>query len=191
MTHHLRVLASVPMSVPALALLALLALAAPASASQPPTGQDTSALQFHGFRAGARLDELDGLIRRLDGGRLRCDRAKRDRRVSECRGTVMDSAIGAPVKIWVSAIDSVAGIITISGGVDAETLDRWRRSVEARYGRVGAQAQGSQWMMQWVRRGRMLRLTWRTDRGERTASVSLVDGRVLDAWGAKRASASP
>ncbi len=38
-------------------------------------------------------------------------------------------------------------------------------------------------MMQWVRRGRMLRLTWRTDRRGRTASVSLVDGRVLDAWG--------
>jgi hypothetical protein len=103
----------------------------------------------------------------------------------------MDSAIGAPVKLWISAIDSVAGIITISGGVDAETLDRWRRSVEARYGRVGAQAQGSQWMMQWVRRGRMLRLTWRTDRGKRTASVSLVDGRVLDAWGRNRAPASP
>jgi hypothetical protein len=56
---------------------------------------------------------------------------------------------------------------------------------------VGAKAQGSQWMMQWVRRGRMLRLTWRTDRGKRTASVSLVDGRVLDAWGQKRAAASP
>ena len=41
-------------------------------------------------------------------------------------------------------------------------------------------------MMQWVRRGRMLRLTWRTERGERTASVSLVDGRVLDGWGGGR-----
>ena len=28
----------------------------------------------------------------------------------------------------------------------------------------------------------MLRLTWRIERGEKTASVSLVDGRVLDAW---------
>ena len=56
-------------------------------------------------------------------------------------------------------------------------------AIESRYGRVGAKVQGSQWMMQWVRQGRMLRLTWRTERGERTASVSLVDGRVLDAWG--------
>jgi len=179
-----------PLRAPALAL-ALLSIAASASASPTAAAQDTSALQFHGFRAGARLDELDGLIRRLDGGRLRCDRAKRDRRVSECRSTVMDSAMGGAVKIWVSAIDSVAGVITLSAGVDGETLDRWRRRIESRYGRVGPQVQGSQWMMQWVRRGRMLRLTWRTDRGERTASVSLVDGRVLDEWGRKRAAASP
>jgi hypothetical protein len=184
MTHPLRALA---LALP----LALLSLAAPASASPTSTTQDTSALQFHGFRAGARLDELDGLTRRHDGGRLRCDRAKRDRRVSECRGTVMDSAMGGAVRIWVSAIDSVAGVITLSAGVDGETLHRWRRRIEARYGRVGAQVQGSQWMMQWVRQGRMLRLTWRTDRGERTASVSLVDGRVLDEWGRKRAAASP
>jgi len=179
-----------PLRVSALAL-ALLAVAASASASAGPTAQDTSALQFHGFRAGARLDELDDLIRRLDGGRLRCDRAKRDRRVSECRSTVRDSAMGGAVKVWVSAIDSVAGVITLSAGVDAETLDRWRRRIESRYGRVDAKAQGRQWMMQWVRRGRMLRLTWRTDRGERTASVSLVDGRVLDEWGRKRAATSP
>ncbi len=179
-----------PLRVPALAL-GLLARAAAASASAGLTAQDTSALQFHDFRAGARLDELDDLIRRLDGGRLRCDRAKRDRRVSECRSTVRDSAMGGAVKVWVSAIDSVAGVITLSAGVDAETLDRWRRRIEARYGRVGAKAQGAQWMMQWVRRGRMLRLTWRTDRGKRTASVSLVDGRVLDEWGRKRTAASP
>jgi hypothetical protein len=182
MTHPLRVSA---------VALTLLSLAASASASTGPGAQDTSALQFHGFRAGARLDELDGLIRRLGGGRLRCDRAKRDRRVSECRGTVRDSAMGGTVKVWVSAIDSVAGVLTLSAGVDGETLDRWRERIEARYGRVGAKAQGSQWMMQWVRRGRMLRLTWRTDRGRRTASVSLVDGRVLDEWGRKRAAASP
>jgi hypothetical protein len=42
-------------------------------------------------------------------------------------------------------------------------------------------------MMQWVRRGRMLRLTWRAEKNSKTASVSLVDGRVLDAWGRSRA----
>lgn len=186
MTHPLRS----PALAPALAL-ALLTLATSAAASTIPAPQDTSALQFHGFRAGARLGELDSLIRRLDGGRLRCDRAKRDRRVSECRGTVRDSAMGGAVQVWVSAIDSVAGVITLSAPVDDATLDRWRKLIESRYGRVSAKAQGSQRMMQWVRRRRMLRLTWRTDRGERTASVSLVDGRVLDEWGRKRPAASP
>ena len=62
-----------------------------------------------------------------------------------------------------------------------------RRHRGAQYGQVGARAQGTQWMMQWVRRGRMLRLTWRQERGDKVASVSLVDGRVLDGWGRDRA----
>ena len=89
--------------------------------------------------------------------------------------------------LWVSAIDSVAGIITISADLDSERLDRWREGIVAKYGRVGARSQGSQWMMQWVRRGRMLRLTWRMERKGKVASVSLVDGRTLDAWGRSRA----
>lgn len=178
----------------ALALLVLLSPfaqpAVPAFAAPPAAPQDTSALQFHGFRAGARLEELDALVRR-GGGRMRCDRAARDPRVSECRGTVTDSALGGPVDVWISAIDSAAGVVALSAAVDAERLDRWRRTIESRYGVVRTKAQGSQRMMQWVRRGRMLRLTWRIEAGERTASVSLVDGRVLDAWGAERATASP
>jgi hypothetical protein len=172
-------------SVPALALAFWLASTAqPVSAT--PLAPDSSALQFHGFRAGARIDEIDAHLRRLQGGELRCDRAKADRRVTECRGRFSDPGLGGPVELWISAIDSVAGIITISGGIDSDQLDRWREGIVASYGRVGARAQGSQWMMQWVRRGRMLRLTWRTERGEKVASVSLVDGRVLDAWGRSR-----
>jgi hypothetical protein len=179
-------------SLRAATLLLALVFAAPASPARAMTTaitQDTSALRFHRYRAGARLDELDRVIRG-NGGRLRCDRAKRDRRVMECRGTVSDSALGVPVEVWVSAIDSVSGVLTLSAELDGETLDRWRRRIEASYGRVSIRFQGSQRMMQWVRRGRMLRLTWRTERGKRTASVSLVDGRVLDGWGANR-SASP
>ena len=175
-------------SLRAATLFSALVLAAPvppARAMSTAIAQDTSAMRFHRYRAGARLDELDGVIRGHDG-RLRCDRARRDRRVMECRGTVTDSALGVPVEVWVSAIDSVSGVLTLSAELDAETLDRWRRRIEASYGRVTIRAQGSQRMMQWVRRGRMLRLTWRTERGKRTASVSLVDGRVLDRWGASQ-----
>ncbi|HET6580100.1 MAG TPA: hypothetical protein VFG66_17395 [Gemmatimonadales bacterium] len=163
-------------------LLASLVLPGGAAAAQPVAG-DTAALEFHGFRAGAHLAELQAMVRGIDGGLLRCDRAKADHRVSECRGTLDDPALGGPVSLWISAIDSVASVITISASVAPAQLDRWREAVEHRYGRVDASVQGSQWMMQWVRRGRMLRLTWRVERGERVASVSLVDGRVLDSWG--------
>jgi hypothetical protein len=162
-------------------VLALLLLPATASGVTRP---DTSALHFRGFRAGARLDELDALLRR-HGGRLRCDRAKQDPKVSECRGRVSDSATGS-INVWVSAMDSAAGVITLSAAVDSSALGAWRRDLEQRYGRVAVQRQGGQSMQQWVRRGRMLRLTWRTERGELTASVSLIDGHVLDAWGAGR-----
>jgi hypothetical protein len=147
---------------------------------------DSSVLQFHGFEAGARLNEIEARLRRLGGGRLRCDLAKADRRVSECRAVITNADLGGTVNLWVSAIDSVAGVITLSCDSAGERLDRWRRRIEARYGRVGATVRGNEWMMQWVRRGRMLRLTWRTDRGAKAASVSLVDGRVLDGWGRSR-----
>lgn len=164
--------------------LFLLAAARPVSAELMPA--DTARLEFHGFRAGATLAELQTLLQALDGGRLRCERAKADRRVSECRAMVTDVELGERVNLWVSAIDSVASVITLSSSVSAGQLDRWRRAIERRYGRVNATVQGSQWMMQWVRQGRMLRLTWRIERGEKVASVSLVDGRVLDAWGRER-----
>ena len=164
-----------------LLLVTLLLLPATAVGAAPP---DTSALHFRGFRAGARLGELDALLRR-HGGRLRCDRAKKDPKVSECRGSVRDSAVGS-ISVWVSAMDSAAGVITLSAAVDSTALRGWRGELERRYGPVAVQRQGAQSMQQWVRRGRMLRLTWRTERGELTASVSLVDGRVLDRWGAGR-----
>jgi hypothetical protein len=167
--------------------LALLTVApfrdAPAALGSAP---DTSTLQFHGFEAGARLDEIEARLHGLDGGHLRCDRAKVDHRVTECRAVITDAALGGTVNLWVSAIDSVAGVITLSSEFAGDRLDRWRRHIESRYGRVGAKVRGSEWMMQWVRRGRMLRLTWRTDRGAKVASVSLVDGRVLDRWGRSR-----
>jgi hypothetical protein len=164
-------------------VLALLLVPASAFAVIP---QDTSALHFGGFRAGARLADLDVVLRRKRGGRLHCDQAKRDPRVSECRGALRDSTAGL-VRVWVSALDSVAGVITLSSALDSAGLQRWRRDLERRYGRVVAKSQGSQTMLQWVRRGRMIRLTWRLERGELAASVSLVDGRVLDGWGGGRA----
>jgi hypothetical protein len=168
-----------------LPMVLLIAWVRAAWATQYPA--DTSALEFHGFRAGASLAELERLARGFGARQLHCDRAKADRHVTECRATLNDPNLGGTVNLWISAMDSAAGIITLSRPLTADQLDRWRTTIEGRYGRVDAQAQGAQHMMQWVRRGRMLRLTWRTDGGGQVASVSLVDGRVLDAWGQGRA----
>jgi hypothetical protein len=148
--------------------------------------RDTSSLQFLGFRAGARLDELSQRLRSAGGGPLRCKRARTDDRVSECRGVLRNPDVGPDVDLWVSAIDSVAGVMTLSGRVDSTQLEDWRQTLQDRYGRVGTRVQGSQSMLQWVRRGRMIRLTWRLERQGKMASVSLVDGHVLDSWGRAR-----
>lgn len=151
-----------------------------------PMAPDTSGLQFLGFRAGASLDELSLQMQSLGGGRLRCRGARVDHRVSECRGQLPSGVQGGRIDVWVSAIDSMAGVITLSGVVASARLDFWRRALLDRYGAVGAKVQGSQSMLQWVRRGRMLRLTWRLEAGGRVASVSLVDGHVLDDWARAR-----
>lgn len=152
-------------------------------AKATPMAPDTVGLQFFGFRAGARLDELQRHLSGIGGGRLRCRLSRVDPRVSECRAILSDRETGRSVELWVSAIDSLAGVITLSGVVAPGQLENWRDMLEKSYGRVGPRTQGAQWMLQWVQRGRMIRLTWRLERGGKVASVSLVDGHVLDGWG--------
>jgi hypothetical protein len=149
---------------------------------------DRYALEFLGFRAGARLDELSRQLEDAGGRPLRCRRAKADHRVMECRGMLPARSDGTAVDLWISAIDSTAGVMALSSRLDTDQLAAWRRTLQDRYGRVGIRVQGTQSMQQWVRRGRMLRLTWRLQQQDQIASVSLVDGHVLDGWGRTRMS---
>jgi hypothetical protein len=169
--------------VRALAVASLLLAPTLLGANAATAAPDTAVLQFLGFRPGARLDELQLHLRAIGGSRMRCRQSRIDRRVNECRAVLNDQGLGGSVAVWVSAMDSLAGVITLSGVVAPGQLQRWRETLEGSYGRVGTRVQGTQWMLQWVRRGRMIRLTWRQERGERVASVSLVDGHVLDGWG--------
>jgi hypothetical protein len=169
--------------VRALVLSSLLVVPTLHGANPAPTAPDTSVLEFLGFRAGARLDELALHLRGLGGSKMYCRRSRIDVRVSECRAALHQPQLGWSVELWVSAMDSAAGVIMLSGVLPPGQLEQWRQVLEARYGRVGARSQGTQSTLQWVRRGRMIRLTWRLERGEKVASVSLVDGHVLDGWG--------
>jgi hypothetical protein len=179
-----------PTAVNALTLAGLLLLPAVSRAAAAQLERDTSNLQFFGFRAGARLEELDLHLRGLGGKRLRCKRARTDQRVSECRVILSNPELGNRVTLWVSAIDSAAGVMTLSGVVVPGQLERWRSVLQHGYGLVAKRVQGTQSMLQWVRRGRMIRLTWRLEGGEKVASVSLVDGRVLDDWGRTQTAAT-
>lgn len=160
----------------ALLLLVVAPLPAQTTALLPP-------LAFLGFEAGAELAAVGQQVTALGGRGLHCDRSRRDHTVQDCRGTVIDPASGRPLALWLSAIDSLSGILTLSGPVTGGQLDSLKQALERSYGVVGARVQGGQWMQQWIRRGRMLRLTWRIESGVKLASVSLVDGRVLDGWG--------
>jgi len=163
-------------------LFAILASRAAPGAAQAPLPP----LSFLGFEAGARLDAVSLQVQALGGTGLRCDRSRRDRSVSECRATLFDPVWSRPVSLWLSAMDSASGVLTLSGPVTGEQLDGWKTELETSYGGVGARVQGPQWMLQWVRQGRMLRLTWRIDNNVKVASVSLVDGWILDDWGRSR-----
>jgi hypothetical protein len=165
------------------ALTLTLAVAPPASGQ----GRGTlPPLSFLGFEAGARLDVVSQQVQALGGTGLRCDRSRRDRAVSECRATLFDPVWSRPVALWLSAMDSATGVLTLSGPVTGEQLDGWKSELETAFGGVGARVQGPQWMLQWVRQGRMMRLTWRVDNNAKVASVSLIDGWVLDDWGRRR-----
>jgi len=137
-------------------------------------------LTFLEVAAGASVDEVAARVRAADG-RFSCGTSKTDKRVQDCRGS-FTADDGAAVEVWLSAIDGTCGIVTLSAPLDAALLDAWRTDARARYGQVGARAQGPQWTEEWIRRGQMLRITWRTDGSQKRVSVSLVDGRTLDRW---------
>lgn len=158
----------------------------PLPAHSQVAGPDTTPLMFNEVPAGSSLARLSERLRRLGGTPLRCVRSRRDRAVEECRASFTPSGGGATVELWLSAIDSLAGIITFKSSGSSAQLESWRGDLEQRYGPVPTRVQGAQRMKQWVRRGRMVRLTWRREPDGTAVSVSLVDGRVLDGWGERR-----
>jgi hypothetical protein len=161
---------------------AALALFALCSAPPTPAFTQGAPLAFFGFRAGVPLVDADAQVRLLLGSGLRCQRSQADRRLQDCRATITDPVLNTPVSIWLAAIDSLTGVVTVSATLKGADLLRWRDELEAVYGVRPATMEGPQGMVQWIRGTQMLRLTWRYAPGRIQASVSLVDGPVLDGW---------
>lgn len=158
-----------------MAVLLALGSAAAAPAQEPPLG-------FYGFRAGVPLRDTDGQVRLLLGTGLACQRSRADRRLQECRATITDPVAHTPVTVWLAAIDSVTAVLTVSATLERGDFVRWRDELESVHGPRPATVEGVQGMVQWIRGSQMLRLTWRAPPGRIEASVSVVDGPILDGW---------
>src|SRR5688500_5390703 len=110
-------------AVSAVSLLAAAPAAAQAVASNP------TPLEFVGVRPGARLQQAAARGRALDGGTLRCERARSERRVTECRGAVVDPHLGGHQDLRLPAIASVAAVPALSGHVAPGHLHLCRSSL--------------------------------------------------------------
>lgn len=159
-----------------------LVLGGQAALAQTPGWTRAPSLRFFGFRAGMAVEDAAGGVAAMSGTSLSCDRSTVDLRVSDCRATFPDPITGDQVQLWLSALDSLVAVLTVSGVVTPIQLEAWRSSLVSAYGEVVPVQQGAQYMLQWVRHRQMLRLTWRELVDSTTASVSLVDGPLLDGW---------
>ena len=142
------------MTPPPPALLALLLLTGrAASASRRPAGRHRARSSS---MASARAPGSTSSRRSCAGTRWRAaalrPRQGRPPGHRVPRGRFTDPELGGPVNLWVSAIDSVASVITLSSSVGARISSTAgaRPSSSATAGST-RQVQGSQWMMQWVR----------------------------------------
>lgn len=163
----------------------------PSVAAQTPSWTRLPSLRFFGFRAGIPLEVTAERIADLAGTTLACARSTIDPRVMDCRSSFPDPITADPVDLWVSALDSLVAILTISGTVSPVQFTGWRSSLISAYGETTAVEQGSQSMLQWIRHRQMLRLTWRQFSDSTSASVSLVDGPLLDGWDRRGDGAAP
>ena len=166
-------------------------VAAPSVVAQTPSWTRLPSLRFFGFRAGISLDAAAERVEDLSGTALACERSTVDRGVMDCRSTFPDPITSHPVVLWLSARDSLVAVLTISGPVSPVQLQAWRSSLVSAYGETAVVEQGSQSMLQWIRHRQMLRLTWRKFTDSTAASVSLVDGPLLDGWGRRGDTAAP
>jgi hypothetical protein len=160
----------------------VLMVAAPSVAAQAPGWTRLPSLRFFGFRVGTPLETAAERVDDLFGTAIACERSTVDPRVLDCRSTFPDPITADPVALWLSALDSLVAVLTVSGPVSPLQFQAWRSSLVSAYGETEVVRQGSQSMLQWVRHRQMLRLTWREFSDSTAASVSLIDGPILDGW---------
>lgn len=139
--------------------------------------------EFLGFRPGMARPAIDTAAHAAGADSVPCRASQADPHLTECRASLPDADADRTVDLWFSAVNDTATVLTLSAAVTASRLDRWREFLSARYGAPPPRIRGPITMLQWISDRRMLRLTWRAHGRGFDVSVSMVDGRALDAWG--------
>jgi hypothetical protein len=105
----------------------LLAFSVPGYSQSVPSAD--SVLEFRGISAGASLESIAGVLQYLGGGPLRCSPSTVDPSLNECRAIYRDRASGKPVELWMAAIDSLSGILTLKMDASAAQIESWRQEL--------------------------------------------------------------
>lgn len=109
---------------------------------------------------------------------LRCQ-PTREPRLQACSAAATLPG-GDPATLTVHLVDNQVGIVLIAARLSAERIADWHDELSRAYGDVVPERRPGQESFQWIRNGQMLRLTVRREPGGLMASISLVDGPLLD-----------
>ncbi|HEX9167083.1 MAG TPA: hypothetical protein VF862_14315, partial [Gemmatimonadales bacterium] len=169
-----------PLTIDHSGILIVAALLA-ATIVSPSRAEAQEPLEVLGFRPGASHAAAEAAVR-SQRGRWNCRQSAVDPRFTECLGSIAPA--GEPALDLIASLvrDSVA-VLLLSGTVTDVDLRRWRARLDARIGPATERHSQGQVVWQWVRSGRMIRITSRAEGGTQRASVSLVDGWLLDGLG--------
>jgi hypothetical protein len=137
-----------------------------------------------GLAPGGTPGELRDDVAKL-GGRLSCKASTTDPRFTECTAAFNDSG-SLRWDLRASLVDSTSAVILLKTTASKDELTSLRTTLTKSLGRPNYRQQAGQTSYEWIRAGRMMRLTSRTEKGALQLAVSLVDGAALDALNASR-----
>lgn len=138
-----------------------------------------------GLAPGLVQSDLQDRVAKL-GGRLACRTSSVDRRFAECSAILTNAPDGRRWDLLASMVDGTGAVILLKASVETADVASMKQELTNELGRPNYRKQGEQQSFEWIRSGRMMRLTSRPERGKTVVSVSLVEGSVLDALNASR-----
>lgn len=140
------------------------------------------ALEVFGLVPGGTVADLQESLAKM-GAKPVCKISPADRRVSECTATLTRTPDHRNWAVIATTVDGTAGVLLLRASIDSKGFDALREEWTARLGRPNLKHLANLDSYQWIRAGRMLKLTGRNERGRYEVTVSLVEGVVLDRLG--------